>query len=263
LHGHAGCGKSTGIEQFFAYCGLPLFTVVATKTMTKDDIVGAYHPSEGGGLSYKPRSLYRAMAEGIPIFIDEYNNFAHDVSTSLNEVLERRPLLVESTGEVIQPHAGFYMFAGFNHDTGLGLYSARQAPDLSNADRFMWRHVTYPDATEEQQIVEQVLGPAMTDKATVSKVAKIMVDVANHVRKQFVGDESNGAASLEVVLTTRTLVKWAELAAMNANAPHNFRYAFELAFLNRPMPESNREAVLNIAVGLFGEQLFGTAPVKT
>lgn len=258
VHGHAGCGKSTMFEQFFAAVGLPLYTVVATKTMTKDDIVGAYHPAEGGGLVFKERSLIRAMKEGIPIFFDEYNNFAPEVCTSLNEVLERRPLLVEQTGELVAPQFGFNVFAGFNHEVGLGLYSARSAPDLSNADRFIWRQATYPEPEVEQEIVARALAPFNVDAKAAKQIATSMVKVADAIRKQFVGDEANQTATIETVLTTRTLVKWARLTGMNSHLPNGrgLAVAFDLAFLNRPMPESNREAIQGIAHAEFGEELY-------
>lgn len=255
LIGHAGCGKSTAIEQFYAYRGLPVLKAVGTRTATADDFMGSYHPSSDG-LKWVDRSLAIAMKQGLPFFIDEYNNLTPETTTALNAVFEGRSYTIEATGEVLHPAKGFKVFAAMNEDNGLGVYQGRLKQDNANLDRFLWVRVPYPSFEEETVILNRILLPAFKDDAIRKRVCTSMVNVANKLRKQFVGDEQNGGDTLETVLSTRSLVRWATLSIHFSTSPEKFRYSFDLAFGNGPMPQSNREAIHTICSAEMGADLF-------
>ena len=255
LIGHAGCGKSTAIEQFFAYRGLPVLKTVGTRTSTSDDFMGRYHPSSDG-LKWVDRSLAIAMKSGFPFFIDEYNNLTPETTTALNAVFEGRSYTIEATGEVIHPAKGFKVYAAMNEDNGLGVYQGRLKQDNANLDRFLWQRVSYPSEDEEIAILDRILSPAFQDDSMRQRVSKSMVRIADKLRKQFVGDDQNGGDTLETILSTRSLVRWATLSIMFNNSPTRFRYAFDLAFGNGPMPQSNREAIYTICAAEMGPDLF-------
>ncbi|MCE2724201.1 MAG: CbbQ/NirQ/NorQ/GpvN family protein [Betaproteobacteria bacterium] len=260
FRGHAGCGKTTAVEQFYAYRGLPLHMLTATGTATAEDLVGGYHPTENGGLKYVIRSLLTAMQEGQPILLDEYNNFSAETTLAINNVLEGKAFHVEATGELIKPAPGFKIYVAMNDDTGLGIYNGRKKQDISNNDRFWWQRVTYPTPEEETKILTPIFKPSVPDDRIRGAIITGMVNVARKIRDQFIGDEQTGGDKLEVVLSTRSLVRWAELACDYAAAPQPLVYAFERAFGNSPMPESNREAIYTICRAELGAHFTTTTP---
>jgi cobaltochelatase CobS len=251
--GHAGCGKTTSVQQFYAACGLPLYQTTATGSATVDDLLGGLHATENGSFKYVKRSLLLAMEQGVPILIDEYNNFSAETALGLNTILEGNIVTVEATGETITPAAGFKVYIALNDDTGLGIYNGRKKQDISNNGRFQWQKVTYPTEEEETRILEPILSASVTDQTTRAAIIKGMVTVARKIRAQFIGDEQAGGDSLEVVLTTRDLCRWARLACTFAGATSPVAYGFARAFGNSPMPSTNREAIYQICEAELGE----------
>jgi len=147
-----------------------------------------------------------------------------------------------------------------NDDTGLGIYNGRKKQDISNNDRFWWQRVTYPTPEEETKILTPIFKPSVPDDRIRGAIITGMVNVARKIRDQFIGDEQTGGDKLEVVLSTRSLVRWAELACDYAAAPQPLVYAFERAFGNSPMPESNREAIYTICRAELGAHFTTTTP---
>ena len=72
-------------------------------------------------------------------------------------------------------------------------------------DRFIWGEVNYPDAVVEKDLLVK-LYPALPEHIVVK-----MVDFANEIRKQFIGASDSYTDTIEVTLSTRTLLRWADL----------------------------------------------------
>ena len=72
-----------------------------------------------------------------------------------------------------------------------------------------------------------------------------MLNVAHKVRKSFIGEDGSGTLSL--TLSTRTLVRWANLtvrAKAMGSSSSALRYAFDRALVYRARPEE-REALVS------------------
>jgi len=65
--------------------------------------------------------------------------------------------------------------------------------------------VNYPDAVVEKDLLVK-LHPALPEHIVVK-----MVDFANEIRKQFIGASDSYTDTIEVTLSTRTLLRWADL----------------------------------------------------
>ena len=77
--------------------------------------------------------------------------------------------------------------------------------NLAWLDRFMLCEVNYPDAVVEKDLLVK-LHPALPEHIVVK-----MVDFANEIRKQFIGASDSYTDTIEVTLSTRTLLRWADL----------------------------------------------------
>ena len=77
--------------------------------------------------------------------------------------------------------------------------------NLAWLDRFMLCEVDYPDAVVEKDLLVK-LYPALPEHIVVK-----MVDFANEIRKQFIGASDSYMDTIEVTLSTRTLLRWADL----------------------------------------------------
>lgn len=127
----------------------------------------------------------------------------------LNGVLEGAPLcLPENGGEVIHPHEMFCIACTGNTNGGgddTGLYQGTGRMNLAWLDRFMLCEVNYPDVAVEKNLLLK-LYPTLPEP-----VISNMVEFANEIRKQFIGSSDSYADTIQVTLSTRTLIRWAEL----------------------------------------------------
>jgi cobaltochelatase CobS len=124
--------------------------------------------------------------------------------------------------------------------------------NLAFLDRFRVVQVSYPDAQTEQGLIKTLV-PSLPEA-----IGEKMVDVANEVRRLFLG-QANTGQELTVTLSTRTLVRWARLALTFKGAPQPLAYTLDQALTARAEPEQ-REAIHRIAADVFGSLWTGTAP---
>ena len=150
----------------------------------------------------------QAARYGLSVFLDEYNVMDSSVTTSLNPILEGGKIDIPETGETIFPKEGFRVFAACNpNDKGLGFFG-RNEEDASNKERFWVVEFGYPTPDQEVPIVSAIL-KSVFDDSTADSYAQKMVEVANRIRQQYMG-ESGAADALEVTMSTRTLRRWAK-----------------------------------------------------
>ena len=76
--------------------------------------------------------------------------------------------------------------------------------NIAFMDRFIVVEIGYPKPEVELDLLARLF-PSLP-----SEIATKMVDLANDVRKNFMGN-STAHDALEVTLSTRTLIRWAEL----------------------------------------------------
>ena len=106
-------------------------------------------------------------------------------------------------------------------------------------DRFRFLEVPYQDAKVEEELLTK-LAPAM------KPVLGGMVQLANEVRKLF----TEGRLSL--TLSTRTLVRWAQIAQDFRNSPNSLEYGLQRALLIRAEPEES-QAIVGLCRTVFGD----------
>ena len=124
--------------------------------------------------------------------------------------------------------------------------------NLAFLDRFRMMEVGYPEAAIEKSILTaSLVSIGVTVDSVLENVTEKMVEVANEIRRLFVGG-SDGAGDLSVTMSTRTLVRWSNLMITYKRAPNALGYSLDRALTLRAEP-AQREAIHRIAKDVFGD----------
>lgn len=157
--------------------------------------------------------VYRAMAEGRPVIIDEVNAIPHEVLISLNHILTRKVgdkiNVQQDTGKIVEVKDGFGVLMTGNLNQGQERYIDRQDMDPAFLSRLHKIEYDYLPQTTEGNLKDEggvknelfhVLLARMMDrngnieapKDTIDKLWKL-AQVARITQDVFSGKEINGA----------------------------------------------------------------------
>ena len=211
VFGPTGCGKSSCIRQLAARLNYPVFEVTGHSRLECPELVGHLtvknHNME---FEYGPLSL--AMKYGGLFLLNEIDLLEPSTAAGLNGILDGQPLYIaENGGELITPHPMFRFAATANSNGGsdeTGLYQGVLRQNIALMDRFCLCALDYPNPEVEIELLVKG-SPGLP-----LELCKSMVNYANEVRHIFMGTAGNvySSKSIEVTFSTRTLLRWAELA---------------------------------------------------
>ena len=207
IYGPSGCGKSSQIRQIAARLNYPVFEATGHDRLEFPDLVGHLSVKDGN-MEFQDGPLTMAMKQGGIFLFNEADLCSPSTLAGLNTILDGSPLCIaENGGELVEPNPMFRFIVtansnGSSDDTGL--YQGVMRQNIAFMDRFIVVEVGYPKTEVEVNLLQQKFPQIPTDILTK------MVDFANDVRKNFMGN-STAHDALEVTLSTRTLIRWAEL----------------------------------------------------
>ncbi|MEM7270545.1 MAG: cobaltochelatase subunit CobS, partial [Pseudomonadota bacterium] len=184
-----------------------------------------------------------ALRTNTAIVFDEYDAGRPDVMFVIQRVLEvDGKLTLLDQNQVIHPHPSFRLFATAN-TIGLGdttgLYHGTQQINQGQMDR--WSLVTTLNYLPHDQ--EVAIVQAKCPKTDAKEIGQ-MVTVANLTRSSFM------AGDLSTVMSPRTVIAWADNAAIFGDVG----FAFRVTFLNK-CDELERQTVAEFYQRCFGEEL--------
>ncbi|WP_033291728.1 AAA family ATPase [Amycolatopsis jejuensis] len=246
LHGRHGSGKSTLVEQVAARLNWGCLRVNLDGHVGRLELVGrdAVTLQDGKQVTeFREGILPWAVRRPIALVLDEYDAGRPEVLFVIQRLLEKdgRFTLLERN-EVVTAHPGFRLFATAN-TSGLGdedgLYHGVRRLNHAQLDR--WNVVAkldyLPAGTETGIVRGQVptLAPA---------TATAMVALARLTR------EGHHAGDLSTLMSTRTVVTWAE----NTRYLGDPALALRITFTNK-CAEHEREIV-----GEYFQRCFGYEP---
>ncbi|WP_256660054.1 AAA family ATPase [Pseudomonas sp. LS-2] len=212
---------------------------------------------------YGPLAL--AMKEGTIFLLNEADVLDPSVMAGLNAVLEGGYLmLADNGGEIIHAHPNFrFVITGNTRGQGdeTGLYSGTLSQNLASWDRIRLLEVSYLDKASEMKILQSSM--PKVDPAII----ETMVEIANQVRKQFVGnpdmDLSSGAQGITITFSTRTLLRWARLGMVYSSAAAKqagtFPFPSPLAQALRESLSNRADKAMRLVLHTIAKDKFGTA----
>jgi len=246
IAGPTGCGKSSLVTQIANRLNTPLYVISCHERMEVPELFGRY-VVRNGEMIWMDGPLIQGLKDPTApwILLDEVDTLEPGTFTGLNALLEGRSIIVPETGEVINPQGnGAKIICAGNTSgggDGTGFYQATKQQNLATMGRFMMLDVPYPSPEEEGLLLEKVVPQVPQD--TRGK----MINVANDVRRLFQGGE------IEVILDTRSLIRWANLAYFFRGKPkiNVMEYALDRAIGFRAT-ETSRQTLYELVQRIFG-----------
>ncbi|HMI37218.1 MAG TPA: cobaltochelatase subunit CobS [Steroidobacteraceae bacterium] len=250
VQGYHGTGKSTHIEQVAARLNWPLVRINLDGHVSRIDLVGRdaiVVRDDHQVTEFREGLLPWAIQRPIALSFDEYDAGRPDVMFVIQRVLEASgKLTLLDQNRVISAHPFFRLFATSN-TIGLGdasgLYHGTQQINQGQMDR--WSIVTTLNYLEHDKEAAIVLSKAPHyDHAEGRRTIMAMVRVADMTRNAFMNGD------ISTVMSPRTVITWAENAAIFAD----IGLAFRVSFLNK-CDELERPAVAEFFQRAFGTEL--------
>ena len=250
VQGYHGTGKSTHIEQVAARLNWPLVRINLDGHVSRIDLVGRdaiVVRDDHQVTEFREGLLPWAIQRPIALSFDEYDAGRADVMFVIQRVLEASgKLTLLDQNRVIDPHPFFRLFATSN-TIGLGdasgLYHGTQQINQGQMDR--WSIVTTLNYLEHDKEAAIVLSKAPHyDTEEGRRTIMAMVRVADMTRNAFMNGD------ISTVMSPRTVITWAENAAIFAD----IGLAFRVSFLNK-CDELERPAVAEFFQRAFGTDL--------
>lgn len=229
VQGYHGTGKSSHIEQIAARLNWPCIRINMDSHISRTDLVGrdAIIVKDGKQITaFQEGIIPWSLRRPIALVFDEYDAGRPDVMFVIQRILEAQgKLTLLDQNTVIAPHPFFRIFATSN-TIGLGdatgLYHGTQPINQGQMDR--WNIVAtlnYLPSEVEEKIIEAKLPALANPKGR--KLITNMVAMANLTRAGFMNGD------ISTVMSPRTVLSWAENAAIFEDVD----MAFRLSFLNK------------------------------
>ena len=250
IQGYHGTGKSTHIEQVAARLNWPTVRVNLDSHISRIDLIGkdAIKLRDGVQVTeFHEGILPWALRNPVAIVFDEHDAGRADVMFVIQRILEADgKLTLMDQNEIITPNKYFRLFATAN-TVGLGdttgLYHGTQQINQAQMDR--WSLVSTLNYLSHDAETNIVLSKAPHyNNAEGRKTVSQMVTVADLTRTAFMNGD------LSTVMSPRTVINWAQNAAIFRNTG----YAFRLSFLNK-CDELERQTVAEFFQRCFDEEL--------
>jgi cobaltochelatase CobS len=274
IFGSQGCGKTSLVEQFLARLNVPVIPIMGRDPMEKADLVGMPWLGLDGAMHFRYGPAARAYGRGVEgddgdgcvLLVNEFTKCDPGFWVANNEILERKPIYIEQTGELIKPKDGFRLVVTDNirglvgDDTGM--FQRRFRQDASVMDRFWAMEMDYISRDDEIALLRKGLDGIAAPVA--QRFAETLRDVAEDVRKAWMGNNS-GTDAIETTLSTRTLLRIRDLFTVYAaGVKHGIdpvESSFSVALTAKCDPVS-RNVINNIVKLRFGNQFKPAAPAQ-
>ena len=248
LTGPTGSGKTSVVLEACARLNWPVEQLTLNSRFEFAELAGhftfsATKADEPPQMRFQYGPLAIAMKYGHVLVLNELDLADAGELAGLNDILEGRPLvLTDNAGEIILPHPMFRVIATANScgsGDSSGRYVGVQQQNLAFLDRFRFVEVGYQDSKVEEQLLLKTV-PHM--KNLISS----MVKLAGEVRQLFVDGR------LSLTFSTRTLLRWAQIAEDFRNADNPLEYGLRRALLSRMEPEEVK-AIIALCETIFGD----------
>ncbi|WP_458399757.1 AAA family ATPase [Mailhella sp.] len=210
IFGDTGTGKSSLVRQVAARLNYPVWETTGSERLEVSDLIG-HLTLRGGEMSFVDGPLVAAMKAGGVFILNEIDAANPAVLILLNTLFDKQPLLIPETNELVTPEDTFRFVATANtagSGDDSGRFTGTNQLNQAFMDRFTILKAEYPAPADEKALLAAKF-PSLPEL-----IRDGMVDIANKVRGVFSGGRQIGfgSAGVDVVISTRTLLRWAELS---------------------------------------------------
>ena len=250
VQGYHGTGKSTHIEQIAARLNWPCIRVNLDSHISRIDLIGkdAIKLKDGKQITeFQEGILPWSIQNPVALVFDEYDAGRPDVMFVIQRILESEGnFTLLDKNKVIKQNKYFRLFATSN-TVGLGdtsgLYHGTQQINQGQMDR--WNIVTTLNYLSLEKEMEIILAKnkSYNNESGKEKISN-MIKVATLTRKGFI------AGDISTVMSPRTVLHWADNAAIFKN----LGYAFRVTFLNK-CDDTEKNIISEYYQRCFGEDL--------
>lgn len=224
LVGETGQGKSYLLSSMAKEHGKTLVNYTLNGEVSTLEFLGKWLIDKDKSTYWVDGVLTDAIRTGKWLHLAEINMALPEILAVLNGVLDdtRCIVLAEKTGEVVERHPDFRIFASMNPPDE---YVGTKEINKALLSRFaMVIPIEHYKPEEELQILQYQSGISM-------EIGSIMVDIGNAIRKL------KEDKKIWYTCGTRDLVNWARLIACNGNT---FQDTFEYSILNKCSTEDRK-----------------------
>jgi nitric oxide reductase NorQ protein len=226
LKGPTGCGKTRFVEFMAWRLGRPLVTVACHDDLSATDLTGRYLVVNGETV-WRDGPLTMAVRQGAICYLDELVEARSDTIVVIHPLADdRRVLLIDKTGEMVQAALGFQLVVSYNP----GYQQLLKELKPSTRQRFVALEFALPAPEAERAIVVHEGGVAQATAAT-------LVELAGRLRRL----EAHG---LTEVPSTRLLVTTARLIAAGISPRDACRAAMIAPLTDEPELLAAMEALV-------------------
>lgn len=271
-YGGYGSGKTTGIIQYAARTGWPLYEVEGTQeTSFQLDLLGRVNPATGAFVS---GPLREALLNGGIFLLNEADALQPAELIAFYELITHGVELAE-TGEWLEPHKLFRCVFTFNNGGITGLSGYRGTTSLSDAliDRFIplspselndedmvticKNKINMKSADWEEELGQKVSPSLVASiESLIPQMVRVMRDINSAVERSEVNDYSmtNGVA-MDKPLSIRSLLRWVrEMLRSNPKQTRNrVKKTFHEAYAHRLVGDkATYDAAMHLCKAVFG-----------
>lgn len=265
VSGPTGCGKTSIIEQTAARLNWPTMKTTASADLDINTFIGGLR-IKCNELTGDTKTVYElgplsmAYKYGMIFLLDEYDQLEPSCANAFNAILEGGNLTIPETNEVIKKHPNFRFVATANSigqgDT-TGVYGGVKTLNVANLDRYMFINTKYMPEDVETVLISKFV----SDHTVASK----FVEIANKIRKQFIGTELSStdlspqnyiSERLSVTCSTRSLKAWVQryMLMRKASIDNALFTSFDYQIGNRASVDE-KKALHSIIESVFGSDL--------
>lgn len=207
IFGDTGTGKSSLVRQIAGRLRYPVWESTGSERLEVSDLIG-HLTLKKGNIEFLDGPLTAALRAGGVFMLNELDAVNPAVLIMLNTLFDHQPLLIPETNELVVP-APTFRFVATANTTGngdeTGRFTGTNQLNQAFMDRFTILKADYPAPEEEKRLL------AARYPALPEQVRSGMVEVAGKVRAMLSSDNPEHAPGMDIVLSTRTLLRWCEL----------------------------------------------------